>query len=385
MRARLEVAFDLVSSEVRVNAACERTIDMMPEGPRPIAAELLTRLPNSPDVYPQKLDFVREMALLVQLNAAAYRTASFLDDRVLTPTTKGTWVSAGLIAEAARRVQCGRPLNFIFHTGHVGSTLVSRLLDETGLVLSLREPMPLRTFANARDVLGKPDSLLSQAEFDAALDVFIRLWSRGYEPTRCVVVKATSSAGRMAAPLLRRQQNARAIYLNLQAEPFLAALLGGANSAQDLRGHSPERMRRLQSFVGEPLTPLHQLSIGEVAALSWLTESFNQREAVKGFPGRVVALDFDRFLSAVPATMAQIIAHFGLPHDARFLETIEQSPALTRYAKAPEHAYSRQLRAQVMADSRQRNGEEIAKGMAWLERAARANAAVDEILRSTGA
>jgi hypothetical protein len=66
---------------------------------------------------------------------------------------------------------------------------VSRLLDETGEVQPLREPLPLRTLADAHDVVGQFDSLLSDAQFDLALALFMRLWSRGYDRTRSVVVR----------------------------------------------------------------------------------------------------------------------------------------------------------------------------------------------------
>ncbi len=150
-----------------------------------------------------------------------------------------------------------RPLHFILHTGHVGSTLLSRLLDTTGSVLSLREPLPLRTLAEAHDVLGQPESLLSEPQFELVLDTFVRLWSRGYTATRCVVLKATSAAARVAPVLLRRNAASRAVYLNLRAEPYLATLLAGPNSPVDLRGHGAERMRRLRTRIGTPLGPLH--------------------------------------------------------------------------------------------------------------------------------
>src|SRR5438105_4764143 len=107
------------------------------ERPNSIADDLLTRLPGSPDAYPQKIDLVPEAVLLVQFDAGAYRAASFLDDRILSPATKGAWLPVARAAEASRLVTSARPLHFIFHTGHVGSTLVSRLLDETDAVLSL--------------------------------------------------------------------------------------------------------------------------------------------------------------------------------------------------------------------------------------------------------
>src|SRR3546814_20118484 len=41
--------------------------------------------------------------------------------------------------------------DFIFHIGHVGSTLVSRLLAEVGDALPLREPMLLRALAQVAE------------------------------------------------------------------------------------------------------------------------------------------------------------------------------------------------------------------------------------------
>ena len=354
------------------------------EPPNPVADDLLARLPVTPDAYPQKIDLIRELVLLVRFDAAAYRAASFLDDRILSPTAQGAWLPIGRVAEASRQVTNLRPLHFIFHTGHVGSTLVSRLLDETGEVLSLREPLPLRTLAEAHDVLGQFESLLSDAQFEQALAMFIRLWRRGYDPTRSVVVKATSNAGRMAVPILTRSEGSRAIYMNLRAEPYLATLLAGQNSPIDLRGHGPERIRRLQSRVGTPLAPLHTLSIGELAAMSWLAESWTQRDAVKRFAGRAIALDFEVFLANVAGSMARILGHFELSRDDRYLSEVGRSTALTRYSKAPEFAYSPEVRAEVLRDSRRDHREEIRKGMDWLERRAQTDPAVADVVNGMG-
>ena len=353
---------------------------MAVEGPGSIGEELLRALSGSPDAYPQKIDLNSLTVLLVQFNAGAYRSASFLDDRILSPSTKGAWLPFDRAAEASRLVANARPVHFIFHTGHVGSTLVSRLLDETGTVLSLREPLPLRTLAEAHDVLGRPDSLLSGAQFELMLAAFMRLWSRGYDATRSIVVKATSSAGRLAGPILAKGERSRAIYMNVRPEPYLATLLAGQNSPIDLRGHGPERMRRLRSRSAAPLPVLHELSIGELAAMSWLAESWTQRDAVKRFTGRVLALDFEEFLSSVAESMARILAHFDLPEDRRYLSEVARSPVLTRYSKAPEYAYTPEVRVEVLRESRRQNREEIRKGMDWLERLARSDSAAAEIV-----
>lgn len=348
------------------------------------ADDLLARLPGSPDAYPQKIDLVRELILLVQFDADAYRSASFLDDRILTPTTRGAWLVASRVAEAVRSIRDPQPVHFIFHTGHVGSTLVSRLLDETGLVLPVREPLPLRSLAEAHDVLGRPESILSEAQFDLTQAMFMRLWGRGYAETRSTIVKATSSAGRLAEAILSRNEGSRAIYLNLRAEPYLATLLAGENSPADLRGHAPERMRRLQSRVASPLAPLHAMSIGELAALGWLAESWSQQDALKAMPERVLALDFELLLSSIAGSMSRILGHLGLPADTRYLSQVERSAVLTRYAKAPEHPYTPGLRAEILADSRRRNAAEIRQGMGWLERLAKSDDAVAAVMNSAG-
>jgi hypothetical protein len=216
------------------------------------------------------------------------------------------------------------------------------------------------------------------------LALFLRLWSRGYDATRSVVVKATSSAGRLAARILAANEGSRALYMNLRSEPYLATLLAGQSSPIDLRGHGPERMRRLRSRSAATLPALHALSIGELAAMSWLVESWTQRDTVKQFGGRVLTLDFEAFLSSVAGSMGRILAHFELPEDGRYLSEVGRSPVLTRYSKAPEYAYTPDVRAEVLRDSRRHNREEIRKGMDWLERLARSENTVAEILNGAG-
>lgn len=341
---------------------------------------LLANLAASPDVYVQKVDLTRGAALLVQLDAAAYRGASFLDDRILTPGLKGAWVGLPRLLDAAGAIGNAKPLHFIFHTGHVGSTLLSRLLDESGCVLSLREPLPLRTLADARDVLELPESLLSPRDFASLEAGLLRLWSRGYLGTHSVVLKATSSACRIAASLLGRQPAARAVYLNLAAEPYLATLLAGQNSGIDLRGHGPVRIRHLQGRIGTAPAPLHALSLGELAAMSWLTETWNQHDAITSAGERVIALDFDELLGDVAAGVQRVVAHFALPIEARRLEEIARSPVLTRYSKSPDFEYSPQLRCELLRQSRQTHAAQIAAGLRWLEKLAGSYPAVASLL-----
>ena len=353
---------------------------MNPGTHRPAAYDPLPTLLDSPNSYPQKLDLVRSCILQIELDETAYQAASFLDDRILGPGTRGAWLPIERVAAQARRGQLARPLHFILHTGHVGSTLLSRLLDTTGSVLSLREPLPLRTLAEAHDVLGHPESLVSEPQFELVVDTFARLWSRGYTATRCVVLKATSAAARVAPVLLRRNAASRAVYLNLRAERYLATLLAGPNSPVDLRGHGAERMRRVRTRICTPLGPLHALTPGELTAMSWLAESLTRREILDQWPDRVLAVDFDAFLGDLPQVMQQIVDHFQLPADPGWLSQLDTNPALARYSKSPDHDYSPALRAQVLDQARHEHRDEIRRGLDWLESLARTESAVARVL-----
>ena len=350
-------------------------------GPLNIAVrDLEALLPASPDAYPHNLDLAGGRVLVLRLNEREYRNASFLDDRIFSSSTQGAWLSGAAVIEAGRRVREPRPLHFIFHSGHVGSTLLSRLLDETGGLLSLREPLLLRTLADAHDALGRPDALLSAPQFAALIDMTLRLWSRGYASTRAVVVKATSSAGRLAPELLARSPASKAVYLGLAAEPYLATLLGGANSASDLRGHGPGRMRRLLAGRELPVAPLHALSPGELAALGWLAESLTRRQAIAAHGARVLALDFNAFLADVTGQLARVAGHFGLAADGAAIASAAAGPVLRQYSKSPQLPYGPGQRAERIEASRRENRDEIAKGLDWLARLGRADPEIAALL-----
>src|SRR5690242_8271973 len=140
--------------------------------------DLADEISASPRLYPQKLDVQKDQVFLVRMEEAAYRAASFLDDRILTPATKGAWAPWAYVADAMMATTTQRPLHFIFHTGHVGSTLLSRLIDETQATLGLREPLPLRTLAELSDA-GSP-------KFDTMLPSFFKLWRRAFLTNKAI-------------------------------------------------------------------------------------------------------------------------------------------------------------------------------------------------------
>jgi hypothetical protein len=330
------------------------------------ANAFLRDLGSSPDVYPFQFGNLFEKLLMVEMNEAIFRAASFLDNRFPLDSMPTLWVPQAVLAERLSRSSDLRPLHFIFHIGHAGSTLLSRLLAETGQVLSLREPLTLAMLANGLDVLGRPESALSENQFAANLELLLRLWSRGYTATRAVVVKATSSAARLAPRLMAVRPAAHAIYLVLPAEVYLAQLLAARTS--DLKLFAPERIRRLEALLSEPPPPLYSLALGEIAAMSWLTERLTERGVLAALGPRVLSLDFEDFLSRQEESLARILAHLRLEADGTSVAALLQSPSVRHYSKDRKQSYSPEKRTAILAQSRSTNAAEIRRGLAWLQR-----------------
>ncbi len=300
-------------------------------------------------LYPFALDPARDALMLVPMTLGDYRDASFLDERL---GKRASWTPAAEIVRAMSGARDIRPLHFIFHAGHVGSTLLSRLTAEAGGVLPLREPLPLRVIAEHFS--------------EARLELLLRLWERGFDDTRAVVLKATSATERLATKLMSLRPGAKAVLLNVSAESYLATMLAGENSATDLNAQGAERFHRLAALIGE--APPRPATLGELIAMSWLAERVTQLQAMRALGPRVLAVDFDAMLEALPETLARVLAHLDIACAPERVAAIACGPTITRYSKAPQNGYSPTFRAELLAESRRGYAKEIRAALDWLER-----------------
>ena len=165
----------------------------------------------------QALDPRARLVRLVRMDDASYRDASFLDDRLLSQNRESRLCGLDEMI-AASEVASGPPAGWIFHLGHVGSTLVSRLLGELDAVLALREPRALRDLAAADE--GERPRLAGALE---------RLMARRGPAHQIVIVKATSFVSEYASQLAR----AGAAVLFLYATPEKSARSEGRPDTSD--------------------------------------------------------------------------------------------------------------------------------------------------------
>ena len=313
----------------------------------------------------QAVDPNRGVARLVAMGPADYRSEAFLDDRMLERPRSAVLEPWPTVAEAAGLTGRG-DARWIFHIGHVGSTLVSRLLGELSGVLAVREPRSLR------DVTMFPPEV--RAPFVRALP---SLMSRSFEPGQVACVKATSFVSELAPELVPTGE--RALFLTASPRNYVASILAGENSVKELHALADFRRQRMAPRVDglddQVASDAHR------AATAWACEATSLESAAQSMPDRrLLFVDFDALLADVPPALSRIADHFGFAAAEADLTTIISGPILSRYSKAMEHEYSPALRRELIAEAGAANAADVDSALAMLDRAAKRSPLLERAL-----
>jgi hypothetical protein len=324
-----------------------------PKSPdRTIAAEEIARSPAWLPLESAAGDAVR----LVHLDEPAYRSASFLDQRLLTLGYPQGECSVPVLEAAAARLSSRA--HWIFHTGHVGSTLISRLVGAHPGLFALREPALLRVVS-----VQAPSPPRR-----AALAVALALLGRTWRAPQRAVVKATSFVSELAEPILAGPEQPAAIFMFAQPQAYLQSIFAGPVSRVENRQLTAARLQRLAQRLGAGDWRPDPRSEGECIAMSWLCEMTVLHQAAVRCEERVLWTDFDDFLAAPAAALAAILRALGVDAPAPAIEAIVGGPLMHQYSKAPEHPYDAELRRSLLLAAEHEHAGEIRRGMAWLHR-----------------
>jgi hypothetical protein len=319
---------------------------------------LAQALATSPELFPAAFDPASGTVTLLRLSRHEYELAAFLDGRIAGTKPRRHLSFPELdraVADAGLEERC----NIIFHLGHVGSTLLSRLLGRHAALFSLREPEILRTLTTACEKQSR----------DLYLPAFLKLWSRTFEHGARTVLKTTSFVAEIAGELLSRSYTPKAIMMGVPPEIYLATILGGENAPAEARRLAPFRLSRLNRRLHSSWN-IEQLSEGELVAMGWACEALSLAEAAQPHRSRVLVLDFEKFLAQPQDKLRNAFDHFGVDVTQSEVGAILTGGDLQSYSKATEYQYDSEMRRAMLADSRSRRGEEIRSGLIWLERAA---------------
>ena len=302
----------------------------------------------------QALDPAAGTVRLVAMDPDSYRAASFLDDRLMQQPVDAQLVPWPEIeAAVAGAMRCDT--RWIFHIGHVGSTLVSRLLGEIDGVLGIREPRILR------------DAALSPTEIRARyIAPMPKLMSRTFGDGETACVKATSFASEIAAELVPPGE--RALFMFASPSNYVASILAGENSVKELHALAEYREQRLAGR-GIVLPPARNNA--ERAAAAWACEMATLESAAATMTDRSVEwADFDAMLHDMATGLRRVAKFLGFPDDAEAVDKIAQGPLMQRYSKDPNYEYSPSLREELIEQELRLQGRDIEGALAMLRKAA---------------
>ncbi|HEU5286504.1 MAG TPA: hypothetical protein VFU20_08375 [Sphingomicrobium sp.] len=299
----------------------------------------------------QALDPDAGVVRLIEMDRQAYRAASFLDDRILQAPVHAVtmpWSAVAAAIPAGARADA----RWIFHIGHVGSTLIARLLGELDGVLSVREPRILRDLVAA----DRRERFLAQVR---------KLLSRTFAADEVALVKATSFVGEIAAELV--PPGGRALFLFARPRAYIASILAGENSLKELDTLAGDRARRMAARV----RGLGANTAAQLAAAAWACEMTALEAAAEAMDDwQVLWADFDALLADMDAALVDLAGFFGFEAAPGRLREIAGGPLMGRYSKALEHEYSPSLRRELIEQELRLQGRAIDDAVAMLERAA---------------
>lgn len=313
---------------------------------------------TTPEYLPIEFEPATDRVTWLRLSEADYKEASFLDFRMVQPQSELRHSPWPEVPAGARR-----DAHYIFHIGNVGSTLISRLLDELPEVFALREPQLLR-------------QLGADADFATVAGLFSRTW----RPEQRANVKATSFTSELADRLV--QPGSKALFLFATPDIYLASILAGQNSWQTLAALSEIRLARLQGRCPGLTADLGAMHDGLKAALGWACEMTSLERAASALPaGSVLWLDFDTFLADPVRHFIAIADHFGIDVAPQLAGAIADGPLMRRYSKALDYEFSPRDRRETLADARVRHSRAIEEGLDWLRGLASRYPAVAQAIR----
>src|SRR6185312_14878666 len=81
-------------------------------------------LSRSPELFPHVLDVGTDSVSLIRLTEMDYERASFLDARIVGPGTLSRSIPFAELQAAIDDATLAESADFVFHIGHVGSTLL---------------------------------------------------------------------------------------------------------------------------------------------------------------------------------------------------------------------------------------------------------------------
>ena len=300
----------------------------------------LNDLYASPDHYLHS--FEGDAALFVPMDRAAYHRSIFLDDRI-SPAGEGTMP---VPLATFTNMPWPRPTGWIFHVAHCGSTLLARALDTLNGNLVLREPLALRQAALGRD--------------PRAIAFAVAMASKRYRDDLPTIVKANVPVNFILPELVGGDRDTRAIFLYLDLDNYVRAILRSDNHR--------EWLRRVTGLLAADLGPSAPFTDATRAAALWLAQMRAFVAALVTLPGGR-ALNAEMFFAEPGRVLRSAAECLAVDLSDAQIEVCVSGPLFNTYAKNPSLAFDNDARLARRAEQEMVLAPEVAEANAWADRA----------------
>jgi hypothetical protein len=331
---------------------------------------------QTPEWLAFELEPATDRVALLRMREEDYRGASFLDQRILGPTSE------------IRHADCRRSPppsgGCAARTSSTSSTsaMSARRWSRACSASSTRcwrcaSRLLLRSFADRLGAVAP--SPWPETEAEARLDTLTAWLSRTFRPGQRAIVKATSFTGEIAWRLVPTKS--RALLLFATPQHYVENILAGENSRQTLQMMSPTRLERLRSRC--PVWTSTSASFPRHARRPWAGParmSALEQSAARLPAGSVMWAD-STASSPSRRTFRRRCSLFRPSVDAGRAQAICTGSLMRRYSKALEYEYSPELRREILAEARWRHGRAIEDALVWLDGLASHYPAVAQAIR----
>ena len=335
------------------------------------STEFQSQLWDTPNWLIKSVDFRRGLASFVETDEEGYREAAFLDNRLDRVLSDEKVIHLKELWPKAVQTKMAQPsLNFLFHVGHCGSTLISRMLGDLPGCFALREPPVLMALARSA-----PQGL---PHWERICDVVMALLARTYRQEDSALIKPASHANVLLRHFLQWKKSSRGILLCVDLESYLATML-----QEHHRGETREafqwRQAGLKRLAGN-IPDLDALNDARCSAMIWLIQMKELLEAHGDENLNTLWLSFDKFLAEPTSTISKISDFLDLPADHEKIRQVTlHSPLLRSYSKNVQVSYTAESRRAGLQASRRQHAEEIDEAMCWLEQICQRDVALSAI------
>jgi hypothetical protein len=325
---------------------------------------------DQPTLHFAFYDAQRDACMFMALDAEGYRRTSFLDRFRAAPYARDKALLVGVPRTDLlhRALPLALKSHFIFHTGHCGSTLLSRALGALTESLALREPPVLSWAAEAL----RNDA--SALETTARIELSATLIARRFVSAAPTIVKATSWTSNLAPRLLARTPEARAVCLYQPLAEHVISLF--AYTSNDV-------LRAAQTARIDLGLEASEDAPAELIALGWMGRIWSMHALADQLGQRVCFLSRDELQTAPEASLRRVLTHFEIePRSGPLL-----APEVWQWnAKAMTEPYNAAAKREARAGARAQLAAEIAAAERYVqqlcERRPELHAAIERVSRA---